>query len=264
MIDISMTSFVDFVSATGPSRLTVARNIKRSYEKGYDPRTDYWRPLRKAIAASFASGYDRKALDRELQNVTDPKKLANYHACAAALDSWAKRLSFGPMRNRKKPWTSGELQVAVNPELCWNIGKTQHVIKLYFRADPLSKARSDVALALLQEAFGSGSPSGFSTSAGASFSCQRERSLTCRRCCTVRRLHSSRYGSAYPPHNRKRRMLTGPPCTIVLERGRPGEVSCTGSTTTSGLPGPRSGSSRSKDGALKSLRWWPCRRLCIH
>jgi hypothetical protein len=58
------------------------------------------------------------------------------------------------MKARKKTWSSGDLRVAVNPELCGEIGGDIHAIKLYFRAEPLSKARSDVALALLQQAFG--------------------------------------------------------------------------------------------------------------
>jgi hypothetical protein len=154
MIGISMTTFVDFVAATGPGRLTVARNAKQSYEEGYDPRTDYWRLLRKAIAKAVEKGYDRNALERELDGVTDPKKLANYRQCASAFNGWARKQKPASMKPRKKPWSSGELKVAVNPELCGEVGGQVHAIKLYLRADPLSKARSDVALALLRESFG--------------------------------------------------------------------------------------------------------------
>jgi hypothetical protein len=154
MVDISMTTFVDFAAASGPSRLTVTRLAKQRYEKGYDPRTDYWRPLRKAIAKSFEAGYDRTALEDALRDVVDPKKLSNYRLCADALDGWARKQDFAPMKARKKSWASGQLQVTVNPELCGDIGGAVHAIKLYFRADALSKARSDVALGLLQETFG--------------------------------------------------------------------------------------------------------------
>jgi hypothetical protein len=154
MIDISMTTFVDFVAATGPSRLTVARNAKQSYEKGYDPRTDYWRLLRRAIAKAVENGYDRKTLEGQLDDVTDPKKLANYRDCASAFNAWARKQRLSTMKPRKKSWSSGELEVAVNPELCGEIGGQAHAIKLYLRGEPLSKARSDVALALLQESFG--------------------------------------------------------------------------------------------------------------
>jgi hypothetical protein len=154
MIDISMTTFVDFVAASGPTRLTVVRNAKKAYGRGYDPRTDYWRPLRKGIAEAFAQGYDSDVLAEAMSAVTDEKKIANYRACAAGLDRWAGNRTFSPLSRCKESWTSGDLQLGVNPELCGSIDGTPHAIKLYFKAAPLSKARSDVALGLLEATHG--------------------------------------------------------------------------------------------------------------
>lgn len=150
-----MTTFADFVAATGPPRLTVVRNAKKRYGAGYDPRTDYWRPLRKGIAEAFTrKGYDSDVLSAVTASVTDPKKLDNYRASFAGIERWTGNRAFSAGPNQKRRWTTDDLAVGVNPELITTIDGEPHVVKLYFKADPLSKARVDSLLALLEATHG--------------------------------------------------------------------------------------------------------------
>ena len=47
--EISMTTFVDFVLATGTKRLTCVKKAKKDYGKKYDPARDFYRLLRDKI-----------------------------------------------------------------------------------------------------------------------------------------------------------------------------------------------------------------------
>jgi hypothetical protein len=75
---ISLTTFVDFVSATATTRLTKVRAAKSYYEAGYGPERDFYGPLRKRIVEAFEQGWDPKNFDQSLGDVTDPKKLESY------------------------------------------------------------------------------------------------------------------------------------------------------------------------------------------
>lgn len=44
-----MTTFVDFVTASGTSRLSKLKQAKKQYGREYDPRHDYYKPLRERI-----------------------------------------------------------------------------------------------------------------------------------------------------------------------------------------------------------------------
>ena len=50
-INISMTTFVDFVIASGTPKLAAVMKAKIRYQTGYDPATDFYTPLREWIIA---------------------------------------------------------------------------------------------------------------------------------------------------------------------------------------------------------------------
>jgi hypothetical protein len=51
---VSLTTFVDFVAATGTTRITRVRSAKTYYEQGYAPERDFYKPLRDRIEAAPA------------------------------------------------------------------------------------------------------------------------------------------------------------------------------------------------------------------
>jgi hypothetical protein len=85
MPTITLTTFVDFVGATGTARLTRVRNAKRFYEEEYAPERDFYKPLRDRIEDCFANGWNARDFRRSLADITDPKKIENYEECRRGL-----------------------------------------------------------------------------------------------------------------------------------------------------------------------------------
>ena len=154
MVNVSLTTFTDFVAATGTARLTKVREAKRFYTAGYAPERDYYKPLRDRIVESFAVGWDKRKLQALLADVDDPKKLENYEACRVGLTKWAGRKSFEPIPARSVKWRSAELSVGINPELWVRIGGDPHVIKLHLKADELSQQKANLVLHLMDTKLG--------------------------------------------------------------------------------------------------------------
>ena len=150
---VSLTTFIDFVAATGTARLTKVRTAKRQYSEEWDPARDFYKPLRDRIQRCAADGWDAANLRKLLADVSDPKKQANYEACRAGIVKWArsgdKTLRPFPTSG-KTAWRSGALEIRVNPELFVQAGGHKRVVKLYFKSDPLSQQKAHVVLRLLE------------------------------------------------------------------------------------------------------------------
>jgi hypothetical protein len=150
MVSVSLTKFVDFVTATGTARLSKVREMKRQ-QSTYSPQTDYWKPLRDRIEKAFAEGWDSRKFKDSLAEVRDEKKLGNYEACRKGLTRWAGKKEIAALPGLKRKWSAGDLEVTVNPELHLAISGDPYLIKLYPKADPLTKQKVNVVLHLLQQ-----------------------------------------------------------------------------------------------------------------
>lgn len=149
MPKISLTTFVDFTTAVGSTRVTKVRRAKADYGQDYSPQRDFYKGLREGITETFAEGWTSDGLKARLADVSDPKKQKNYEACRKGLSRWAGGKEFVFHPPARSTWKSGDLTVKVNPELDLTIDGIRHRIKLYFKGEALSKARVDVILHLL-------------------------------------------------------------------------------------------------------------------
>lgn len=148
---VSLTTFVDFVAASGTTRITRIRNAKSFYEEGYAPERDFYKPLRDRIQRCFEGGWSTATLKESLKDVTDPKKIENYEECRKGLTKWVGRKSITSLPPVRSAWKSGGLEVSLNPELHLKIDDDPCVIKLYFKADPLSKQKAELSMELLRK-----------------------------------------------------------------------------------------------------------------
>lgn len=158
MPQISMTTFLEYIASTGTTRLRRTREAKKQYDRGYNPATDFYGPLRRRIVQTFEEGWDPRRLERLLAEVTDPKKQGHYEACRAGLRKWAGavgRRAFVWKTAQRAVWRSGSLEVNVSPELWLDIDDDPFVIKLYFKTDKLSQHKVNLSLRLLQKTVGS-------------------------------------------------------------------------------------------------------------
>jgi hypothetical protein len=152
MITISLTDFVDFVVASGASKLTKVRQIKSRQE--YLRRFDHWRELREGIVAFHADGtLDKSYFDSLLNTLVDEKKRTSYAPLVKNYKTFLGRKSITAENSERAIWTYKDLEVRVNPELRLTINdKPCCLIKLYFKAAALSKAKVDVLLLLIKHA----------------------------------------------------------------------------------------------------------------
>lgn len=154
MPEISLTTFVDFVLASGTPRITCVRNAKEMYRQQYDRRFDFWLLLRSAIQELHRKNLDKKELIAVLGELNDKKKIVAYEKCVAAYQKWMGKRRFQWTGCESTAWASGDLSVRVNPELGLSINGEEHAVKLYFKAQEPSRRRLDTTLYLISVALG--------------------------------------------------------------------------------------------------------------
>ncbi len=145
MPEISLTDFVEFVNKIGPPRLTKVKEIKTRPE--YSPAVDFWKPLREAIRDFHRAG---KPLDPVLDGIEHTRKAGRYPAASTAYKKFLRRKQLEWFEPPVGIWTyGGELQVRVNPELGLRLNGKEHVVKLYFKDEPLPRRRLAVVFQLM-------------------------------------------------------------------------------------------------------------------
>lgn len=145
---ISLTTFIDFVVATGTARITRVRKAKEQYHQGYSPAFDFYRGVRNGIIRYHNSGEPLRGL---INDIRDAKKRKAYRSCVRGHERWMGRRQFDWVQPESSViWPCGELEVRVNPELGLTIENHEYRIKMYFKADQLSKTRVDPMLHLIK------------------------------------------------------------------------------------------------------------------
>jgi hypothetical protein len=145
MPEISLTDFVDFAIKNGPAQFTKVKELAKRGE--YDPRFDFWRPLREGIQAHHQ---DKAALDGIVKGLTDKKKQNRYPEAVEGYKKFLGKKLIHWFTPPKSNWKYGELVVRVNPELGLTIKGQKYAIKLYFKDEQPTKARLQVVFELMQ------------------------------------------------------------------------------------------------------------------
>jgi len=152
MPQISLTDFVDIVSKSGTPKATKITAVK--YRPPYQPAFDFYKPLREHIVSVHESGGPRASLDHVMGNVTDPKKISAYPAILAGYRKWWGRKPLNWFSPPSGMFTDYGVDVSVNPELGLEWNGSRHLIKLYFKAEPLTKNRTEIIAHLMSVAVG--------------------------------------------------------------------------------------------------------------
>lgn len=141
---VSLTNFVDFVLEAG-----AGDTVDPLKERRGDMVTDFYGPLRDAIVEMHRRGLPVRALDEAVAREENEKRRRIF---AKVVEGYRRFLATGTMKWFEPPRTSyrmGAHDVDVNPELGLAIDETPHVIKMYFRGEPLTPRRTSVMLSLL-------------------------------------------------------------------------------------------------------------------
>ena len=149
MPSVSLTTFVDFVLASGTPKITCIKRAKELYEEEYQPKFDFWLPLRNAIIELHKLNMPKSALNVVLEGLSDKRKATAYPSSVDSYMKWMGNKKFEWVGCDSALWQYGSLQVRVNPELGLRINGNVHLIKLYFKVEQPSKRRLETTLFLM-------------------------------------------------------------------------------------------------------------------
>lgn len=151
MPTLSLTDLVDVVSKSGTPKATKVATIKARPD--YEPAFDFYKPLREAIVKLHQKSAPRSTLDDVLKAVHVTKQ-DNYPEAIAGYKKFLGKKHptwFEPARTE---FSSSGIDVIVNPELGLGFGDAKHLVKLYFKAEPLTKPRVAVITGIMHAALG--------------------------------------------------------------------------------------------------------------
>lgn len=146
MDKISLTYFVDFVLKAGTPKLAGVREWK---ERKDDLSFDFYRQIRESIVDMHRGGKPDAVLDDFLAAQRDERRRRVY---PSIVEGYRRFLSSAKMTWFDPPVGScklGDVEVNINPDLGLVIDGKPHLIKIYFRGEPLSAKRTSVVLNLL-------------------------------------------------------------------------------------------------------------------
>lgn len=149
MIRLSLTDFVDIVSKSGIPKATKVSQIKSRDD--YEPAFDFYKPLRDHIIAVHSSDGTRDSIADVMGSIVDRKKVDNYPSLIAGYQRWWGRKAFHWFNPSSDSYVANEVEVNVNPELGLRFNGARHLIKLYFKAEPLSKQKVDIITYLMEK-----------------------------------------------------------------------------------------------------------------
>lgn len=148
MNKISLTDFVDIVSASGTPKATKVRQIKR--RPAYEPAFDFYKQLREGIIANHQEGLGKREVNRSIGPLTDDRKRENYAAVVSGYKKWWGRKDLQWFEPPSGTFEAHGIGVRVNPELGLSINGRRHLVKLYFKADKLTKNKIDLITHIME------------------------------------------------------------------------------------------------------------------
>ncbi|WP_426484280.1 hypothetical protein [Flavobacterium sp. 2] len=147
-ISVSLTDFIDFVNKSGNSKMTKVKQVK--YRNTYHPASDFYKAFREEIIEIHKNNNDKKLLDNLLHKLTDLKKKVNY---PISIDGYKKFWGKKKIEWFDPPfyhWLTGDLDIKINPELGLSFDNKFYVIKLFLKADKISKDKLSQILSLME------------------------------------------------------------------------------------------------------------------
>ena len=143
---ISLSYFVDFVLKAGTPKLTGVREFKENKDDIY---ADFYKPVREAILDLHRTSASPDCLDAFLAAQTDERRKRIYPPIVEGYRKFLKSAKVTWFNPPAGAYALGGLEINVNPELGLNIDGVPHLVKMYFRGEPLSAKRVQVVLNLL-------------------------------------------------------------------------------------------------------------------
>ncbi len=158
-MEVSLTTFVDFVLKTGTPRLTQVKNLCN--EGDYAVVNDYYKVLRDAVKQFHEDGGKNWGI---MDNAASVHKLQREHSTAddlvKAYKKFLGRKHIEYFEPPKGKWEFDDLSVRINPEIGLVIDGVETIVKIYWKDGGLMKKQADLILlmmhAVVEEGLGEG------------------------------------------------------------------------------------------------------------
>jgi hypothetical protein len=114
------------------------------------PVFDFYKSLRDRIVEIHREDDQKSVLSTFMASVTDQKKRTNYPSAVSGYRKWWGQKTLGWFVPPRTVYTQHGVEVIINPELGLAVNGARHLIKLYFKTEPLSKLRVDIITRLME------------------------------------------------------------------------------------------------------------------
>jgi hypothetical protein len=150
---LPLTGLVDIVLKSGTPKATAVKVVKEQVTTPYDPATDFYKGIREAIIEAHQLGLGKRHITNTAASA-HANRISSYTALATNYNGWWGRKTLTWATPPRGAWSppASVFEVAVNPELGLDINGDKHAIKLYFKAESLSKNRIDIITHLMHAA----------------------------------------------------------------------------------------------------------------
>ncbi len=149
---ITLTDLIEVLTKSGSPKATKVAQIKNRH--AYDPATDFYKALREGLIQLHKTGGAKTDLPKLHKGLTDPKKIINYPLMISGYRKWWGNKALTWFDTSGATYSQSGIDVAVNPELGLIINGQRHVVKLYLKADVLTKTKADLIVTLMQHVLG--------------------------------------------------------------------------------------------------------------
>ena len=148
MPDIVLSDFVEIAHASGTSKATKIAEVK--HRGKYDPRFDFYKRLREQVERVHAQDLPKARLRDVLDGLKDHKKAKLYPDLVAAYLKWWGRKAPRWANPPRGVFSDSGIDIIVNPDVGLTLDGVSHFIKLYFKAESLSRSRVDIVTHLME------------------------------------------------------------------------------------------------------------------
>jgi len=144
---LSLTDFVDIVSASGTPKMRKVAEIKKRQD--YEPAFDFYKMIRDWIIDVHRDNHPKSTIQNILPRLQDAKKKSVYPIIIKGYNKWWGRKFLNWFDPPSELFSQHGIDISVNPELGLYIDGSPHLIKLYFKAEKLTKNRIDIIIHLM-------------------------------------------------------------------------------------------------------------------
>jgi len=149
MIELSLTRFLDFTLKNGTPKITSLRETKKQSIEEYSTAKDYYKQIRDAIVKYHKNDTPYSHVEALATSITNKSKQENYPLIAHGYKKFLGKKQIRWFKPPQQDWSANGVSVSVNPELGLEFNGRRHVIKMYFKADPLRKQEVKAILSLM-------------------------------------------------------------------------------------------------------------------